>query len=301
MNMESMRVRSYRSIAADEHVPEEAAERYRTLKACGNLRAAGCNEEGALEQLGISRRTRYRRQAAPGPATGLEAQGRQGGDGRTPQVPVHGQGAQGRAPERVDGRPDHRTRPGRRRDPPRVVLRGTRQAQTAAQLREGAACAALARRWKYGSKARRPGELVQIDHMTYTDGGQTLKEFRAVCPVSKFMVTRVYSRATAGNAERFLMDVLGALPFPLLSVQRAACSARRGWQRVHGRVRGCLRGTARPAARPAAPEAPMEWLRGADKPLGADRVLEPLRRSIDRRERCSRPCPLRNLSTTLRH
>ena len=55
--------------------------------------------------------------------------------------------------------------------------------------------------------------------MTYTDGGQTLKEFRAVCPVSKFMVTRVYSRATAGNAKRFLMDLLGALPFPLLSVQ----------------------------------------------------------------------------------
>ena len=160
MNIESMRVRSYRSIAADEHVPEEAAERYRTLKAWGNLRAAGCNEEGALEQLGISRRTRYRWQSAlaasgqrgtgaevdpspPGPAADLEAQGRQGGDGRAPQVPVHGQGAhprhagaQGRPPERVDGRPDHRTRPGRRRDPPRVVLRGTRQAQAAAQLRE---------------------------------------------------------------------------------------------------------------------------------------------------------------------
>ena len=160
MNIESMRVRSYRSIAADEHVPEEAAERYRTLKAWGNLRAAGCNEEGALEQLGISRRTRYRWQSA------LAASGQrglapkstrprrvrqrtwkprdcQGGDGRAPQVPVHGQGvhprhagAQGRPPERVDGRPDHRTRPGRRRDPPRVVLRGTRQAQAAAQLRE---------------------------------------------------------------------------------------------------------------------------------------------------------------------
>ena len=64
MNIESMRVRSYRSIAADEHVPEKAAERYRTLKACGNLRAAGCSEEGALEQVGISRRTRYRWQSA---------------------------------------------------------------------------------------------------------------------------------------------------------------------------------------------------------------------------------------------
>ena len=62
----------------------------------------------------------------PGPAADLEAPGRQGGDGRAPQVPVHGQGAhprhagaQGRPPERVDGRPDHRTRLGGRRDPPR--------------------------------------------------------------------------------------------------------------------------------------------------------------------------------------
>ena len=76
-----------------------------------------------------------------------------------------------------------------------------------------------ARRWKYGAKARKAGELIQVDHMTYTCGGQTLKEFRAVCPISKFMVTRVYSRATAANARRFLMDLLGALPFPLLSLQ----------------------------------------------------------------------------------
>ena len=36
-----------------------------------------------------------------------------------------------------------------------------RQAQAAAPLPEGAAFAALATRWKYGSKARRAGELVQ--------------------------------------------------------------------------------------------------------------------------------------------
>ena len=33
------------------------------------------------------------------------------------------------------------------------------------------------------------------------------------------MVTRVYSRATAGNAKRFLMDLVGAMPFTLLSLQ----------------------------------------------------------------------------------
>ena len=36
-----------------------------------------------------------------------------------------------------------------------------------------------AQRWKYGSKASKPGELLQIDHMTYSRDGQTLKEFRA--------------------------------------------------------------------------------------------------------------------------
>ena len=120
MNMESMRVRSYRSIAADEHVPEEAAERYRTLMACENLRAAGvqrARRAGATRDQpagrGIGARPRRVRQRAWKPRD------RQGGDGRAPQVPVHGQGphprhagAQGRPPERVDGRPDHRTRPG---------------------------------------------------------------------------------------------------------------------------------------------------------------------------------------------
>ena len=219
MNIESMRVRSYRSIAADEHVPEEAAERYRTLKACRNLRAAGCSEEGALEQVGISRRTRYRQRTwkPRNVKAVMDVQ---------PQVPVHGQGAhprhagaQGRPPERVDGRPDHRTRPGGRRDPPRPFRSTASFCEGRVKPKRRCSFAKWATRWKYGSKARRPGELVQIDHMTYTDGGQTLKEFRAVCPVSKFMVTRVYSRATAGNAKRFLMDLLGALPFPLLSVQ----------------------------------------------------------------------------------
>ncbi len=64
MNIKSMQLRSYRSFAVDEHVPPEAAERYRTLKAYERLRAARCNEVVALEQLGMSRRTLYRWRAA---------------------------------------------------------------------------------------------------------------------------------------------------------------------------------------------------------------------------------------------
>ena len=78
---------------------------------------------------------------------------------------------------------------------------------------------AWSQRWTPGDRAQAPGEMVQVDHMTFSKDGRTLKEFRAVCPVSKFMASRVFSRATAGNAERFLTAVLEAMPFPVASIQ----------------------------------------------------------------------------------
>ena len=82
-------------------------------------------------------------------------------------------------------------------------------------------------------KAESPGELVQIDHMTVSRDGQPFKEFRAVDPVSRVMVCRVFSRASAGNAKRFLEAVLADMPFPVQSVQvdggsefMAECEAR---------------------------------------------------------------------------
>ena len=173
MDIKSLRIRSYKSFRVDEHVPEAAGERYRRLQAYQRLRAAGCSEAGALEQLEISRRTLYRWKAA-----------------------LAAGGAHALAP--------HSSRPRRHRCP----------AYTPQDVR-----AVLALRWKYGAKARTPGELMQIDHMTYVRDGDTVKEFRAVCPVSKFMVTRACSRATAGHARRFLHELLAALPFPLVSIQ----------------------------------------------------------------------------------
>ena len=78
---------------------------------------------------------------------------------------------------------------------------------------------AWARRWKYGDGAKAPGQMIQVDHMTYSRDGQSLKEFRAVCPVSKFAASRVFSRATAGNAARFLRAMADAMPFPVESIQ----------------------------------------------------------------------------------
>ncbi len=97
---------------------------------------------------------------------------------------------------------------------------------------------AWARRWSHGDSARAPGELVQVDHMTYSRDGRVLKEFRAVCPTTRHMVARVFSRATAGNAGRFLAAVVENMPFPVASIQvdggaefradfERACEARR--------------------------------------------------------------------------
>ena len=207
MNIKSMRLRSYRGFAVDEHVSEEAAERYRTLKACENLRAAGCGEEGALEQVGISRRTRYRWQSAR--PRRVRQRARKPGDVKAVmdvrrKYPFTGK-ARIRAMLARKGRHLSVSTVGRiiERAPAAGAIRRASFCEGRVKPKRRRSFAKWATRWKYGSKARRPGELVRIDHMTYALGGQTLKEFRAVCPVSKFMVTRVYSRATAGNAKRF--------------------------------------------------------------------------------------------------
>ena len=63
-------------------------------------------------------------------------------------------------------------------------------------------------------KRMRPGEWVQIDSMLVSREGGTLKEFKATCPIGKQLVARVYSRATAHNARRFLEAVREDLPYP---------------------------------------------------------------------------------------
>ena len=97
---------------------------------------------------------------------------------------------------------------------PVVWLRGRAKPKRRRDFSDG-----RAQRWRYGMKAKAPGELVQVDHMTVSRDGQTLKEFRAVDPVSRMMVCRVFSRATAGNAKRFLAEVVRDMPFKVSSVQ----------------------------------------------------------------------------------
>lgn len=77
-----------------------------------------------------------------------------------------------------------------------------------------------AQRWKLGMKAKKPGELIQVDHMTVDiPGFGSAKHFHAVCPVTKYAVYQVYREANSRNAADFLEHMKQMFPFPIRSIQ----------------------------------------------------------------------------------
>ena len=76
-----------------------------------------------------------------------------------------------------------------------------------------------AKPWNYSMKALRPGEMVQIDHMTVTVNQITVKHFQAWDPKSKYIQANAYSNATSRTAKRFLQELMKRAPFEILSIQ----------------------------------------------------------------------------------
>jgi transposase len=77
-----------------------------------------------------------------------------------------------------------------------------------------------AQRWKYGMRATKPGELIQVDHMSITlPGFGQIKHFNAICPITKYAVYQAYQEANSKNAADFLEHMKKAFPFPILSIQ----------------------------------------------------------------------------------
>lgn len=76
-----------------------------------------------------------------------------------------------------------------------------------------------AKKWQYGMKAKNPGELVQIDHMSVTKHNISMKEFRAWDPITKVIVADVVSNATSASAAKFLRKVIKEMPFKVKSIQ----------------------------------------------------------------------------------
>lgn len=77
-----------------------------------------------------------------------------------------------------------------------------------------------ARPWTFKDyKAMAIGERVQIDHMTVTKNGITIKHFQAWDRRSKFIMAGLYSHAKSISAKRFLIDFINKSPFKILSIQ----------------------------------------------------------------------------------
>jgi transposase InsO family protein len=77
-----------------------------------------------------------------------------------------------------------------------------------------------AQRWQRGMKAKIPGELLQIDHMSLSPMSDvSIKHFKAVCPVTKITTEQAYGSATSVVATQFLDHVIQTLPFPVHSIQ----------------------------------------------------------------------------------
>jgi putative transposase len=73
--------------------------------------------------------------------------------------------------------------------------------------------------WKYGMRPVKPGQMVQIDHMSVTVNQITVKHFQAWNPKSKYIQANVYSNATSRTAKRFLLELIQKAPFKISSIQ----------------------------------------------------------------------------------
>ena len=77
-----------------------------------------------------------------------------------------------------------------------------------------------AKAWKYKEyKDMALGERVQIDHMSATKNGRSVKHFMAWERKSKYIHAQIYSNAKATSAKKFLRELVETAPYPIISIQ----------------------------------------------------------------------------------
>jgi putative transposase len=76
-----------------------------------------------------------------------------------------------------------------------------------------------AQKWQYKMKSLKPGQMIQIDHMTVTKNNIKIKHFQAWDPKSKYIHASVCSNATSSSARKFLEDYIRKAPFNIESIQ----------------------------------------------------------------------------------
>jgi len=240
MQIKSLRIKSYRSWVVDDTTPYEVFERLKKLDHYHALREHGISQEIALSIIEWPRATYYRWQKRfdEGGLKGLCAHSRRPHKSRQSQwtkqqeqqvihlriqYPAWGKLTLWRILTRDSGFKLSVSTVGRilakavrlGRVQPCAFFYGRTKAK-----RRRSFTSTHAKRWKYKMKAQNPGEMIQIDHMTVAMAPESfIKEFKAICPVTKQQVARAYRNATANNARDFLRTLIRDLPFPVRSIQ----------------------------------------------------------------------------------
>lgn len=76
-----------------------------------------------------------------------------------------------------------------------------------------------AQSWSYQLKSSKPGEMLQVDHMTVSVNQCSVKHFQAWDPLSKYIFADVCCNATSRSAKTFLKNLINAAPFKITSIQ----------------------------------------------------------------------------------
>lgn len=239
MQIQSLRIKSYRSWNVDDRAYSNIAKKkFKLLCDFEKLKEDGGRECVILSVLGISRSTYYRtkRQYERYGMAGLEPGSKRPKNTRQPswdakqeslvlklrkQEPTWGKNKIHRLMVRDHGMAISVTMVGRIIS--KLISKGKVESAYFAANKNKPKRRRIfnkhATRWKYGMKAANPGELVQIDHMTVWSNSRAIKHFKAICPVSRFMVCEVYANATSRSAAEFLRKVLNEMPFKVSSIQ----------------------------------------------------------------------------------
>ena len=240
MQIKSMRIKAYRSWAVAENLPEEAIQRLKKIEHYHTLREQKVSQSLALEIIGWSRATFYRWQKRfhEGGSNKLITRSRRPHKVRTREwskqqeqqvlhlrrrFPAWGKMTLWRilsrdhgfkaSPSTVGRILAHAIRLGRIE--PCSFYQGRIQSKRRRRFN-----GTHAKRWNYKMKAKQPGQMIQIDHMSVSlEPGTQIKEFKAICPISKQQVARAFSSATANNGKRFLLTMIDQFPFPVHSIQ----------------------------------------------------------------------------------
>lgn len=239
MQIKSLRIKSYRSWHVKETViTPEAKQREQKILMYQRLREEGCTEKTALLAIQTSRSTFYRwkKEYQTNGNSGLILKNKRPKNTRKPiwtkelqrlvyhlrqKHPYWGKLKLYRLIERdhhikttvsTVGRILRHLRELKRILPVAVVV-GSKRPKKRRIFNQHA------KRWYYGMKAKEPGELVQVDHMTVYKNSAHIKDFKAACPITKMMITEVYTQATSHTAKRFLEKMQEEFPFPIKSIQ----------------------------------------------------------------------------------